>query len=139
MLAEHRITRRVTFAETDVAGVMHFSNYYRWMEEVEHAFLRSRGISVIQEHDGVVYSWPRITTSCEYLAPAHFEDEVELHFQLLDLSEKAMTHEVSFMLAGRRIARGRTKAVCCTMTGGTFKSVPIPDWLRDILKGEARK
>jgi YbgC/YbaW family acyl-CoA thioester hydrolase len=139
MLAEFKINRRVSFAETDVAGVMHFSNYYRWMEEVEHAFLRSLGISVIHERDGLVYSWPRVMTSCEYLAPARFEDEIELHFQLTDLSEKSMTYEVAFMHEGRRIARGRTKAVCCTMADGAFKSVTVPDWLRALLQGAKSK
>jgi acyl-CoA thioesterase FadM len=37
------INRRVQFAETDMAGIVHFSNYFRWMEEVEHAFFRSVG------------------------------------------------------------------------------------------------
>ena len=92
MHAEFKLTRRVTFAETDLAGVMHFSNYYRWMEEVEHAFFRSVGMSVVQEADGVVYSWPRVITSCEYFAPAHFENEIELHFMITDLSEKSMTY-----------------------------------------------
>jgi len=129
------MTRRVTFAETDLAGVMHFSNYYRWMEEVEHAFFRSIGMSVIQEHEGVVLSWPRVLTSCEYFAPARFEDEIELHLQITDLTEKSMTHEVLFHLQGRRIARGRTKAVCCQMEDHTFRSVPIPPAIRAKLAG----
>ena len=35
--------RRVEFAETDMAGILHFSNYFRFMESVEHAFFRSLG------------------------------------------------------------------------------------------------
>ena len=37
---EFEMTRRVQFAETDMAGVMHFANYFRLIEEVEHAFYR---------------------------------------------------------------------------------------------------
>ena len=37
------MTRSVTFAETDMAGILHFSNYFRYMEEAEHAFFRSLG------------------------------------------------------------------------------------------------
>ena len=47
MAAEFSISRRVQFAETDMAGVVHFSNYFRWMEEVEHAFFRAVGLSVV--------------------------------------------------------------------------------------------
>jgi YbgC/YbaW family acyl-CoA thioester hydrolase len=136
--AEFQMTRRVTFAETDLAGVMHFANYYRWMEEVEHAFWRSRGMCVIQEHDGKTYSWPRVITSCEYFAPAHFEDEVEMHLTITDVSEKSLTYEVLFTLGGTKLARGRTKAVCCTMKDGSFKSTPIPEFISARLaKGPA--
>lgn len=135
MPTEFRMTRRVTFAETDVAGVMHFSNYYRWMEEVEHAFFRSVGMSVIQGHEGITVSWPRVLTSCEYFAPARFEDEVELRFTITDLTEKSMTYEVEFHLAGRRIARGRAKAVCCSMTDQGFRSIEIPAGIRAKLGG----
>lgn len=136
MLAEFRTTRHVQFAETDTAGVMHFSNYFRWMEEVEHAWFRSLGMCVIQPHALGTVSWPRITVSCEYLAPLRFEDEVLLHFQLVSLSEKSMTHEVLFYLNGKRVARGRAKAVCCrTFEGGKFESIPIPPDIRAKMEG----
>ena len=38
--------RQVEFAETDMAGIVHFANFFRWMESAEHAFLRSLGHSV---------------------------------------------------------------------------------------------
>jgi acyl-CoA thioester hydrolase len=131
MPVEFSITRRVTFAETDVAGVMHFSNYYRWMEEVEHAFFRSRGMSVIQDVDGATISWPRVMTSCEYFGPLRFEDEIDLAMTITDLTDKSMTYEVLFSKAGQRLARGRTKAVCCELLpGGAFRSVAIPASVR---------
>jgi len=57
MAFEFSISRRVQFAETDMAGVVHFSNYFRWMEEVEHAFFRSVGLSVVMQHQGRDISW----------------------------------------------------------------------------------
>ena len=38
---QFKTTRIVQFAETDLAGLLHFANYYRIMEEVEHSFWRS--------------------------------------------------------------------------------------------------
>jgi len=134
MAAEFKMTRRVTFAETDLAGVMHFSNYYRWMEEIEHAWLRSLGMSVVEDKGGVTYSWPRVITSCEYFAPARFEDELELHLIISGLSEKSMTYEVIFSRGADKIARARTKAVCCTMKDGQFTSTPIPAFIREKLE-----
>lgn len=145
MPAELRRTRRVAFSETDMAGVMHFSNYYRWMEDVEHEFWRSLGESVVirpeelaelaadPAHADAHLSWPRVKTGCEYFAPARFEDDVELSFRVLNVGDKSYTFEVEFFHAGRRIARGETTAVCCTMKGGTFRSMAIPARIREKL------
>ena len=43
---EFKTIRRVEFSETDMAGIMHYSNYFRFMETAEHAFFRSLGLSI---------------------------------------------------------------------------------------------
>ena len=40
---EFKLTRRIEFAETDMAGIVHFANFFRMMEATEHAFFRSLG------------------------------------------------------------------------------------------------
>ena len=59
MAIEFSITRRVEFSETDLAGIMHFTNFYRWMEICEHEFLRSVGLSVDMEDENGRFGWPR--------------------------------------------------------------------------------
>ena len=41
-----RLTRRVQFYETDAAGIVHFSWFFRYMEEAEHALWREAGLSI---------------------------------------------------------------------------------------------
>ena len=41
-----RTTRRVEFGDTDMAGIIHFANFFRYMEAAETDFLRSLGLSV---------------------------------------------------------------------------------------------
>ena len=53
--------RRIEFAETDMAGIAHFSSFFRYMEEVEHAYFRSLGISVVHQQDNGQLSWPRVS------------------------------------------------------------------------------
>lgn len=125
------ITRRVQFVETDMAGVLHFSNYYRWMEETEHAFWRSHGLSVIIKKGEI--SWPRVKTACEYYSPAHFEDELEVTLRVMNVSHRSVTYEIEFHRDDQRLAKGMTTAVCCSMRDGRFSPVPIPDNLREIL------
>ena len=53
MAHEFTLTRRVEFSETDMAGIVHFSNFFRFMESAEHAFFRSLGFSVAGSRDGL--------------------------------------------------------------------------------------
>lgn len=131
--------RRVSFAETDLAGVMHFSNYYRLMEETEHAFLRSIGLKVIHEEGERTISWPRVATSCEYFAPAHFDDELTLSLVLANVGDRSVTYEIEFRRDGKRIALGRSTAVCCEMAEGNFRPTSVPADIRSKLEAGARK
>ena len=134
MSTEFSILRRVLFAETDMAGIMHFSNYFRMMEEVEHAFFRSVGLSVAMQHDGMHVGWPRVSTSCDFFGPVRFEQEVELKLRITKLGEKSLSYEVDFLLDGKRMALGKTTSVCCELRpDGTMRSIPIPDALRTRL------
>ncbi len=138
MAKRFTIKRRVQFAETDLAGLLHFANYYRIMEEVEHSFWRSVGQSVMTEYDGAEIGWPRVKTGCEYFAPAHFEDELDLVLTLTDVTNKSVSFEIEFLRGEQRLAVGRTTAVCCTMDNGKLKAVPIPAFLRKPLEKMAQ-
>ena len=120
------MTRRVQFAETDMAGVAHFSNYFRMMEELEHAFWRSLGMSVHRGAEGVAEGWPRVAASCEYFAPVRFEDELDMRMRITAVGEKSMSYETEFQHRGRRVALGRMTIVYCALVGGSFQAVPIP-------------
>ena len=139
MPAEFSILRTVAFAETDMAGIAHFANYFRWMEEVEHAFFRSVGLSVSMQHDGMHVGWPRVSTACEFFGPVRFEQEVQLRLRVVKLGDKSFSYEVDFLLDGRRVALGKTTSVCCELRpDGTMRSIPIPPAIRDKLDpGEA--
>src|SRR3954467_8212089 len=97
------IFRRIQFSETDMAGIAHFSSYFRMMEEVEHAFFRSVGLSVSMQHDGMHVGWPRVSTACEYFGPVRFEDALELRLRVARLGDKSFSYEVDFLLNGRQM------------------------------------
>jgi YbgC/YbaW family acyl-CoA thioester hydrolase len=128
------MTRRVQFSETDMARIVHFSNYFRWMEEVEHAFFRSVGLSVSMQHDGMHVGWPRVSVSCDYFGPVKFEDELELRLRVGRVGEKSFSYEVDFIKEGRVVALGKTTSVCCEIRHDEpMRSIAIPQAIRDRL------
>ena len=129
MAFEYRVKRRVQFADTDMAGVMHFSNFFKYMETAEHEFLRHLGFSVHQTFDGRTISWPRVRAECNYRSPARFEDEIEIHLVVREKAAKSITYDFHFYNCHKTlIARGSIIAVCTLIdpATGKFSATAIP-------------
>ena len=137
MAMTYSTTRRVGFAETDMAGIMHFSNFYRWMETVEHEFFRSLGLSIHMRIDDQDVGWPRLETSCKFKRPLKFEEEATVRLSIEEISAKTITY--SFKIEKEEngqqlhIARGKMTTVCVTFESGTgkLKAIPIPKIIRE--------
>ena len=124
-VSELRVTRRVQFAETDMAGVVHFSGYFRYMEEAEHALWRQAGLSVVSP--GAEIAWPRVAASCEYRRPLRFEDEFEVRVRVAAMTAKTITFACLMMRDGEELARGQMTVACVRhVPGEPMKAVPIP-------------
>ena len=120
-------TRRVEFSDTDLAGIVHFSRFFIYMEGVEHAFLRSIGTSVLSDYEGKKLGWPRLTATCDYKAPAFFEDELDIRLEVIRKGNRSLTYAFTFMRGNTLIAEGRMATACCTVEpGGKMKAVVIP-------------
>ena len=130
MAYQFRYRRRVEFPETDLAGIVHFSNYFRYMEAAEHAFLRSLGLSVHQELDGRIVGWPRVATEGSYMRPLRLEQEFEVHLTVRAKNHKSLVYDFSFYDDQERpIAKGSIKVACVEYdpATGNMKPIPIPD------------
>jgi acyl-CoA thioester hydrolase len=129
---------RVQFSETDMAGIVHFSNFYRYMERAEHAFFRSLGLSIFEKDDDFDHEdrvgWPRVHSSCDYIAPLFFEDEVCTELLVEEVRSKVIRYLFRFwrMADGALAAEGRITAACVRKdpVTGKMKAVAIPERIR---------
>jgi YbgC/YbaW family acyl-CoA thioester hydrolase len=122
--AEFVLRRRVQFYETDVAGMVHFSWFYRYMEEAEHAMWREAGLS-IHPPDGEL-GWPRVAASFEFHRALRFEDEIDIHLRIAQMSRRTIRYECSVKRDGEQVASG-TMTVACVRKAPTMRAVEIPD------------
>ncbi len=109
MASEFKIIRRVEFSETDMAGIVHYSNFFKYMETAEHAFFRSLGFSIVSRNIESPVGWPRVHAECDFKKPLYFEDDVEV--QLL-VSEKR-TKSLSYIFRFRRLNAHPPEEVAC--------------------------
>jgi len=151
MAYEFKSRRRVEFSDTDMAGIMHFSNFFRFIETAEQDFFRSLGFSIWEKDRYPRIGWPRVHASCEYHKPLRFEDLVEIHLLVAEKRSKALTYQVRFRrlngAAPEEVARGRLTIVCVSHAAdGAMKATAIPEEIaskievapRELLEGEGR-
>ena len=134
MSQEYIAQRRIEFRDTDAGGIVHFSRFVTLMEEAEHEFLRSLGLSVAMRDGDDVISWPRVSVKCDYAKPLTFEDEIEIAVSVARLGKKSATYAFRFLHMGAEVAAGSITAVCCRMHyAAQPESIPIPTMFVDRL------
>ena len=134
MPSEFTIKRQVEFHETDMAGIMHFANFFLWMESCEAAFYRSLGLPLISFIPGQVVGWPRVNVSCQYLSPLRFNDLVEVKLYVKKLGTRSVTYVFQFHKDAKVVAQGEVTAVCVTGdNNGGMVAQAIPDSVRSQL------
>jgi YbgC/YbaW family acyl-CoA thioester hydrolase len=139
MACEYSVTRRVEFSETDMAGIVHFSNFFRYMETVEHAFFRSLGGSVVMPEFDPPLGLPRVHAECDYLHPLRFEDEIEIRLYVIEKKPKSLSYLFRFQKLNAHppieVARGKLTVVCVAHgRDGKLKSVAIPRMVADRIE-----
>jgi YbgC/YbaW family acyl-CoA thioester hydrolase len=126
--------RRVQFAETDLAGIVHFSWYFKYMEEAEHALWRAAGLSIT----GNDLHWPRVNASCEYVKPLRFEDEIDVIVRA-GFGRRSMHYGLQISRADTIVCRGTMMSVCARIDEtGTLKTMGIPAEIRERLRAALR-
>ena len=127
--------RRVQFSDTDMAGIVHFANFYRFMEEAEHEMFRSLDAKIVENQpDGLVVGWPRVRASCSFEAPAYYDDLIAIDIWITRIGVKLLTMSFKFRRGEIQIASGELKTVFCRFQrDGKFESIPIPAAFTDKL------
>jgi acyl-CoA thioester hydrolase len=124
-VSECHYRRRVQFAEVDAARIVHFSRFFRFMEEAEHALWREAGLSIMPRD--FTFGWARVGASFEYHAPLRFEDEFDVLIQVARIGRSSMRYQCLVTRGEVGIATGTMTIVCVTEgADGEMISMAIP-------------
>jgi YbgC/YbaW family acyl-CoA thioester hydrolase len=135
---EFKAVRRVEFSETDMAGIVHYSNFFRYMETAEHGFYRSLGFSVTLDNFDPPLGFPRVHAACDYKKPLRFEDELEIHILVKEKRSRVLTYAFRFNKLPKQgsgggsgkaelVATGVLTVVCVAhYADGKMEAVAIP-------------
>ncbi|MEO8078113.1 MAG: thioesterase family protein [Acidobacteriota bacterium] len=119
-----RYRRRVQFADTDLAGIAHFSAFFRFIEEAEHALWRAAGLSIgaVEKTGG----WPRVAVAFDFKQPLRFEEEFDVTVRIAETTRRSIRYAFSITRENDVIGSGTMTAVCTTKEDGPMRAIEIP-------------
>ena len=92
----HRFETRVYYEDTDLAGIVYYANYLKFIERARTEYVRTLGIDQgrLKAETGIVFAVRRI--EADYLAPARFDDvlTVETALEAMTTARITMTQRV---------------------------------------------
>ena len=144
MAYEFKQIRTIEFVDTDMAGIVHFSNYFRFMESTEHAFFQSHGRR-LHEHEGDgMTGFARVHAECDYRRPLRYLDRVEIHLLVARLGRSSLDYRFIFRRVGdqgepcepEEVAQGSLTVVCVRRSapGDALQRAELPPELTAFLE-----
>jgi acyl-CoA thioester hydrolase len=125
VLSEYVHRRRVQFYETDAAGIVHFSWFYRYMEEAEHALWREAGLSIHPPDSPIGFA--RASATCDFKRPLRFEDEFDVTIRIAAISRKTIHYSCVMTKGDVTLATGVMTVICVrTEPDGSLKATNVP-------------
>ena len=125
--ANHIHRRRVEFADTDAAGVAHFSRLMAMVEEAEHGFFRERGIPILTADS----AWPVVKSEVDFCGACRFGEEIEIRLGDFHPGKSSLAYAFEGAIDGRKVFSG--KMTKCHISPATGRSAEIPAELREVL------
>ena len=123
------VHRLVAWNETDAAGHNHFAAAFRWLEEAEHALLRSIGMPA-EEFARI----PRVHIDIDYKDRLYYGQEIAVQFTVVKVGTSSCTYEFEVRTESGAVAVSGTLVVVHA-SSTSEGSAPWPAAIREALLG----
>lgn len=130
MAVSQTILHQVAFHETDAAGIVHFTNIFRYAELAEQALFRRLKLPwMAEDPSGETRGWPRVAAAARFLAPIQPDDEVTVILTVAKVGHTRVDMQFEVRLpGGATAALGEyTVAKARRLPGGNLKAIPLSD------------
>lgn len=130
------VSKDVEFCETDMAGIAHYSNAFRYVEYAETRFFQNGGMSICDP----LYKWPILSTKCDFLRPMLFGDKIHIALNVARIGKKSIT--LNFLLykesedrTKEPVSKGQLTVICAQSSAKSkrIETVEVPGYFKDYL------
>ncbi len=128
----HRFPVRVYYEDTDLAGIVYYANYLRFIERARSEMLRTFGIDqrAMKERERLVFAVRRL--AADYHRPARFDDLLTVETRTVAVTGARIVLEQDVLRGAERLFSARVEIACLEESG---RPVRIPAEIRHKLAG----
>ena len=131
-MTAHQFRTRVYYEDTDLAGIVYYANYLKFIERARSEWIASLGIDqmALRATAGVVFAVRRV--EADYLRPAKFGDDLTVETSLQAIGGARLVLEQVITRGGERLFASVVTLVCLTDDGHAAR---VPAEVRARLSG----
>ncbi len=128
---QHHFPIRVYYEDTDMAGIVYYANYLRYIERARSDWVRRAGLDQnAMRAAGVVFVVSRV--EADYISPARFDDELLVVTTLEKLTRVRMVFSQKVMRGDELLFDSRVTATCVDSASGRVVRLPEADWQKAV-------
>lgn len=131
----HRLDIRVYYEDTDLAGIVYYANYLRFIERGRTEALRALGVDqgTLKRERGLVFVVRRVEV--DYLAPARFDDVLTVTTEVAGLRAASVAMWQAVLRDDAPVVTAEVTVACMTLAG---RPTRLPADIRQALTAIAR-
>ena len=131
-MPSHQFRTRVYYEDTDLAGIVYYANYLKFIERARTEWVASLGVDqmALRAAEGIVFAVRRV--EADFLRPARFGDDLVVETRLLTLGGASIGLEQVIARDGDRVFAAIVTLVCLT---GAGRATRVPAGVRARLAG----
>lgn len=131
-MTTHQFSLRVYYEDTDLAGIVYYANYLKFIERARTEWVASLGVDQVRlkTEQGIVFAVRRV--EADYLRPAKFADALVVETKLQSLGGARIVLEQAVLRGGEWLFASVVTLVCLTEDGHAAR---LPGEVRARLAG----
>ena len=124
---KHEFQVRVYYEDTDLAGIVYYANYLKFIERARSTMVREAGIdqNAMKDSDGLVFAVRHVDAT--YLKPAKMDDELRIATKLQQLSGAQLLFEQDVFRGDEMLFSSKITVICMN---GAGRVVRLPAEIR---------
>ncbi|SPH24606.1 Acyl-CoA thioesterase YbgC [Defluviimonas aquaemixtae] len=113
----HRFSLRVYYEDTDLAGIVYYANYLRFIERARSEWVRGLGIDQgrLKSEEGIAFAVRRV--EADFLRPAKFDDVLTVETRLGGVTGARIMLDQAVLRGNERLFQAGVTLVCLKDSG----------------------